>query len=95
MAIERYLLENRHLEPLGFGVVGLEIIAVEAYIYLTDGLSQAGSVMLGLGLLCLLMSGYRWRTRDEMENPGNVSLFKHVFLVVLIAVVGAQATGVL
>jgi len=92
MALERYLLEDQYLEPLGFALVGLELIAVEGYIYVVEGLSASGSIMLSVGGICLLLSGQRWRTREEIENAENRSLFKHVFLVGLLVIVAAQLT---
>jgi uncharacterized membrane protein YidH (DUF202 family) len=92
MAIERYLLEDQYLEPLGFALVGLELIAVEGYIYTVDGLTSSGSVMLGIGIVCLLLSAQRWTTREEMENAGDRSLFKHIFLVAMLVIVASQLT---
>jgi hypothetical protein len=92
MAIERYLLEDQYLEPLGFALVGLELIAVEGYIYTVDGLSASGSIMLSVGVICLLLSGQRWSAREEMEHAENRSIFKHVFLVAMLVIVASQLT---
>lgn len=92
MAIERYLLEDQYLEPLGFALVGLELIAVEGYIYTAGGLTASGGVMLGIGVVCLLMSAQRWTTREEMENAEDRSLVKHIFLVAMLVIVAAQLT---
>jgi membrane-bound ClpP family serine protease len=92
MAIERYLLEDQYLEPLGFALVGLELIVVEGYIYTVDGLTTSGGIMLAVGVVCLLLSAQRWTSREEMEHAEDKSIFKHVFLVAMLVIVAAQLT---
>ena len=49
MALERYLLPDRYLEPLGFALIGLTILAVEVYNYTQVGATPAGGVMVAIG----------------------------------------------
>jgi len=91
MGIERYLLPDRHLEPLGFTLIGITILAVEAYNVTRVGVTPAGGIMAGVGVLSLVVAGRRWTEREEREDGGNVSALKHLFLVVVLAViVGTQ-----
>jgi len=91
MAIERYLLEDRYLEPLGFLLIGLAIIGVEAFTYTVAGLTPQGALMVVVGGVCLLMAGRRWLDRHEREGAGRVSVAKHAFLVFVLSVIlGSQ-----
>ena len=54
MALERYLLPDRYLEPLGFVLIGLTILAVEVYNYTQVGVTSAGGIMAAVGVLSLL-----------------------------------------
>ncbi|PSP39847.1 hypothetical protein BRC66_04475 [Halobacteriales archaeon QH_2_66_30] len=90
MALERYLLPDRYLEPLGFVLIGLTILAVEVYNYTQVGVTSAGGIMAAIGVLSLLVGGRRWQERAAREDGGNVSLLKHLFLVAVLAVIVAS-----
>ena len=90
MAIKRYLLPDRHLEPLGFVLIGLTILAVEAYNYTKVRATPAGGVMVAIGVFWLLVGGRQWQKRRTREDGGNVSLLKHLFLVAVLAVIVAS-----
>lgn len=89
--VERYLLPDRYLEPLGFVLIGITILAVEAYNATQVGVTPAGGVMAGIGILSLVVAGRRWTDREERDDGGNVSALKHLFLVAVLAVIlGSQ-----
>lgn len=91
MPIERYLLPDRHLEPLGFVLIGVTILAVEAYNVTRVGVTPGGGVMAGVGVLSLVVAGRRWTEREERDDGGNVSALKHLFLGAVLAVIlGSQ-----
>lgn len=94
MPIERYLLEDKYLEPLGWCLIGLSIVTVEGYTYTQSGVTQAGGVMLVIGLASVAMGVYRWTERETIQNADSVSVFKHIFLAaVLLVIVGGQLFG--
>lgn len=89
--VERYLLPDRYLEPLGFVLIGITILAVEAYNVTQVGVTPAGGVMTGVGVLSLVVAGRRWTDREERDDGGNVSALKHLFLIAVLAVIlGSQ-----
>jgi hypothetical protein len=91
MAIEQYLLADRYLEPLGWLLIGVTIVAVEAYNYATAGATAAGGLMLAIGAACLLVGGRRWTDRESIADGEDVSVLKHAFLaLVLLVIVGSQ-----
>lgn len=89
--VEQHLLPDRHLEPLGFALIGITVLAVEAYNVTRVGVTPAGGIMAGVGVLSLVVAGRRWTEREEREDGGNVSALKHLFLVAgLVVIVGSQ-----
>jgi len=94
MAVEEYLLENRYLEPLGWCLIGVTILAAEGYTLAVSGPSSAGGVMAVVGLASLVIGGRRWTERDAMADPRGVSVVKHLFLAaVVLVIVGGQLFG--
>jgi hypothetical protein len=92
MDIERHLLEDRYLEPLGWVLIGTAIVGLELYTYATTGLEFEGGLMLAVGVACVLVAGRLWADRDNRANGSNVSPIKHVVLaIVILVIVGGRA----
>jgi hypothetical protein len=94
MDIERHLLEDRYLEPLGWVLIGAAIVGLELYTYATAGLEFEGGLMLAVGVVCVLVAGRLWTDRENRADGGNVSPIKHVVLtIVILVIVGGRTIG--